>query len=176
MKKSEYLIGTTGHRFLPPDALSEISAAVNALYQNKVDEFGGANITVLSSVAEGADTLCAKLALSCGISLVAPLPMSAEEYSDDFTGSAATEFDQLLALADKVFIVIPDEQIPVDPNRGFYYRQAGRYIAKHCDMLLAIWDGIEKNTPDGAGTWETVKLAREFGKPVHHIAVAYNRG
>jgi len=44
-------------------------------------------------------------------------------------------------------------------------------VAKNCDIMLAVWDGVEKDAPDGAGTWETVKLAREVGKPINRVAI-----
>jgi len=171
MRKSEYTIGVTGHRHIPPNGLSELAAEVRKLYREKVAEHGAANITVLSSAAEGADTLCAKLALDEGFRLIVPLPMPAMEYRKDFFETVAAEYDKLLSLADEVFVAPPDEPPPDNPNRGFWYRQAGLYIAKRCDVLLAIWDGVEKDTPDGAGTWKTVKAARELGKPIHRITI-----
>ena len=103
--------------------------------------------------------------------MVIPLPFQASEYRKDFTGAAASEFDCLLSLADEAFVVSAEEPTPDNPERGFFYRQTGIYVAKHCDILLAVWDGAEKDAPDGAGTWETVKLAREFGKPVRHVSI-----
>jgi len=123
----------------------------------------------LSSVAEGADTLCAKLALDESFRLIVLLPMSAMEYRKDFLETAAAEYDKLLSLADEVFVAPPDEKPPDYPSRGFWYRQAGLYIAKRCDVLLAIWDGVEKDTPDGAGTWETVKAAKAVGTEIKNI-------
>ena len=128
-------------------------------------------ITVLSSLAEGADMLCAKLALDMGFRLVVPLPICASEYRKDFMGTAAHEFDCLMSMADEVFTVTQYELVPDHPTRGFYYRQAGIHVVKHCDVLLAVWDGKEKGTVDGAGTWETVKLAREFEKPIYRVAI-----
>ena len=52
---------------------------------------------MLNSIASGADTLCAEVALSLGIDLVCPLLMPASEYRKDFQR----------------------------PTRDFRYRQAG---------------------------------------------------
>ena len=161
---SVFTIGVTGHRDLPDDIIPYITRSIKGFFADLCAEH--TDMVLLSSLAEGADALCAKLALESGIKLVAPLPMSAEEYRKDFSGNAAREFDCLLSKASESFRVNTQEPVPDDPRRGFYYRQAGIYVASNCDVLLAVWNGIERNTPDKAGTWETIKLAREYGKRV----------
>ncbi|MDR2672450.1 MAG: hypothetical protein LBC35_04025 [Coriobacteriales bacterium] len=242
--QDSFIIGITGHRKLPYEQLPALTEKIRAFYKATAQRHTTKSITVLSPLAEGADTLCAKLALDAGLRLVAPLPMPVAEYRSDFTLSAAVEFDRLLSLASEVFVVSPNEPVvpsceftvppnePVVPSsyefaippnepvvppckpsptqtimdmstgtganqknrvytkttrgteagkgavgrsvggdRGFCYRQAGIYVARHCDMLLAVWDGVKKNTQDGAGTWETIKLAQEEGTPLHHVIV-----
>jgi len=164
-----YIIGVTGHRKLVSDCIPELIADIEAFFRSVVRKHESA--TVLSPLAEGADTLCAKLALDAGMRLVIPLPMNVLEYRKGFSGVAEVEFDCLLSLADSVFVVQPEEPVPAAPQSGFYYRQAGIYIATHCHTLLAVWDGIEKDTPDSAGTWETIKLARGAGKPIHYVMI-----
>jgi len=151
---------------LPVECIPALSAEILAFYQKEIAQHGAENVTVLSHLAEGADTLCASLALEAGLRLAIPLPMDMQEYRKDFSEEAAAEFDRLLSLAELVFVVQPEDPVPPDPQRGFYYRQAGIYVANNCDVLLAVWDGLERDTPDGAGTWETVKLARKAGKRV----------
>lgn len=157
-----FIIGVTGHRKLPKERLPGIEQSVKSYYADM--KASHKSVTVVSSLAEGADTLCAKLALEFGFRLIVSLPMSADEYQKDFRDT--TDFDALLSKADEVFTVEPQEAVSDTPSRGFYYRQAGIYVTKHCNILLAVWDGEERDTPDGAGTWETIKLARRFGKPV----------
>ena len=169
MAKKSHIIGACGHKHLPHDKIPAITTKIKAFYQAEITHNGAERITVMSSLAEGADTLCAKLALDSGLRLIVPLPMNALEYRNDFPESQASEYDCLLSMADQVFVVETQEPVPQNPPRGFYYRQAGIYVVKHCDVLLAIWDGNERDSADGAGTWETVKLAREIGKQTHFI-------
>jgi hypothetical protein len=169
MHSIPFTIGITGRRRLPPESLPPIQQEVKAFYAEIKHQHPFAEITVLSSMAEGADTLCAKAALEMGFRLVVPLPMDAQEYRRDFSEEVAAEFDNLLAEADQVFVVAQKEPKPEPNERGFYYRQAGIYVAKHCDILLAIWDGVEKKTPDGAGTYETIRLARQYGVKIKQI-------
>ena len=171
MPENQYIIGITGHRRLPPGRVPAIAAEIQVFYRKEIARRGAENITVMSSLAEGADTLCAKLALNAGLRLAAPLPMNAPEYHGNFTETAAAEFDFLLAAADETFTVPPEEAVPAHPSSGYYYRQAGIYVVKHCDILLAVWDGTERDTADGAGTWETVKLAREMGRKICRVII-----
>jgi hypothetical protein len=164
-----YTIGITGHRRLPSGELETIADKVRQFIASKRTEHK--DLQVMSSLAEGADILCARLALDLGVRLVVPLPVRASEYRRNFASNEAGEFDCLLSLADEAFVVQPMEPVPTNPTDGFYYRQAGIYVAEHCDVLLAVWDGVEKDTSDGAGTWETVKLARTFSKDVTQVHV-----
>ena len=166
---SVFAVGVTGHRRLPEDKLSSITRSIRAFFSEMVIMHG--NIVFLSSLAEGADTLCAKLALDFGLQLVVPLPMDVGEYRKDFSESSVMDFNDLLSRASEVFTVDLPEPMPNDPTRGFYYRQAGIYMVRHCDMLMAVWNGVEKVTPDGAGTWETVKMARAIGKEICYFTV-----
>ena len=171
MDKDPYIIGITGHRNLPAELFPALTVQIQAFYKKETVRHGIGNITVLSQLAEGADTLCAKLALDMGLRLVVPLPMNAAAYRKEFPESAVAGLDCLLSLADSVFVVPPEEPVPPKANHGFYYRQAGLYVVRQCDVLLAVWDGVQRDTPDGAGTWESLKLARDFEKPIHHIAI-----
>jgi hypothetical protein len=169
MENKAYAIGVTGHRILPPEKIVGLTEGIKKFYGEKSARYGAGNITVLSSAAEGADTLCAELALIFDFKLLVPLPMPAKEYRKDFSAKGAAAFDALLSSAGETFVVEPVESIPKKLRRGFFYRQAGIYVAMHCDILLAVWDGVEKNTSDGAGTWETVKTAMENKIKVHQI-------
>jgi hypothetical protein len=166
-----FIIGVTGHRKLPEERLPSISRSIKDFYFSMWREHGK-RVAVMSSLAEGADTLCARLALDMEMRLVAALPMNATEYRVDFSdGVTLAEFDCLLSMADETFVVAPSEDVPEGAGRGFYYRQAGIYVAKRCDVMLAVWGGVENETPDGAGTWETVKLARAFSKGIFYVPV-----
>jgi len=171
LDEGSYIIGITGHRRLPLDHLPTLTKSIREFFKEKTTQYGAGDITVLSPLAEGADMLCARLALSVGFRLVVPLPMSVTEYRKDFSETAAGEFDSLLSLTDQLFVVPPAEPLRPNPARGFFYRQAGIYVVKNCDVLLAVWDGEERDTPDGAGTWETVKIARDMGNSIRYITI-----
>src|SRR4029450_11208351 len=101
------VIGVTGHRDVRdqdiPVLEREVGAIISALQHDYLHGDAETPLIVLSSLAEGADRLVARVALAHGAQLVAPMPMPVEEYRRDFEpglkpGNAA-EFEALLAQA-----------------------------------------------------------------------------
>src|SRR5689334_3508341 len=80
------VIGVTGHRDLRnqdiPALEHEVAAIITTLRTDYLH--GETPLIVLSSLAEGADRLAARVALAHGAQLIAPMPMPVEEYRRDF--------------------------------------------------------------------------------------------
>src|ERR1700730_13058075 len=168
------VIGVTGHRDLRDEDVArleaEVASIIARLRLDYLKDDGETPIFVLSALAEGADRLVARVALAQGARLIAPLPLPREEYRRDFEqglkpGNAA-EFDELLARA-VAAPVIPFthgsslEAVRTNSKkRAEQYRAVGLFITRHCNILIAIWDGDESNMAVG-GTAEIVKFTRE---------------
>jgi hypothetical protein len=168
------VIGVTGHRDLREEDLPRIEREVSSIINNLRRDFlandGETPIVVLSALAEGADRLVARAAIAQGVRLIAPLPMPPWEYRRDFaTGSkdsaSVAEFDQLLAQAIAA-PVMPFtrgnslEAVRSDPKkRAEQYRAVGLFIVQHCNVLIALWDGDERDMAVG-GTAEVVTFKR----------------
>ena len=149
------VIGVTGHRNLHPADLTEISGAVRQELHALRIAYPSSPMLLLCSLAEGADQLCAEIALEEGYRLAVPLPMPLPEYEQDFEGKALQKLHNLAARAEEVFVVPQTE--PFREGRDYLFRQADLYVAEHCHLLLALWDGKE-GRPDGCGTAETVEM------------------
>lgn len=149
--KIPIVIGVTGHRDLRQQDIPNLRRAVHSELEKIKTEYPHSDFVMLNSLASGADTLCAEEALSLGFHLVCPLPLPIKEYRKDFDEAELRVFERLLSSAESVFIV-PDME-PARPDRDFRYRQAGLYVASHCHVLLALWDGSAAK-PDGCGTAE----------------------
>jgi hypothetical protein len=108
----------------------------------------------MTSLAEGADQLCGRIASDLGMQLIVPLPMEQAVYETDFRDTALDAFRALLAQAASV-IIAPDTEKLHDESRDYAYRQAGIYIARHCHVLLALWDGLAGES-GCCGTAQTV--------------------
>ncbi len=149
------IIGVTGHIDLREKDIPRLKGLVRAELLKLKTEYPHSPTVMLSSLAAGADLLCAEVAAELGIALKCPLPMSVDEYRLDFDAVTVTQFETMLAYAQEVFIAPNTEPLPAEVNRDYHYRQAGIYIAEHSHVLLALWDGSAAK-PDGCGTAETV--------------------
>ncbi len=151
-------VGVTGHRAIRPQDEAALAAGVKGELKRLRRKYPHSPLIMLSSLAEGADQLCAQAALEMGIPLIAVLPMEQREYEKDFTGAALEGLRSLCAQAEQAFVCPFAEAAPEAPGRDFFYRQAGIYVATHCHVLLALWDGAP-GTDAGCGTAEAVEFA-----------------
>jgi hypothetical protein len=169
------VIGVTGHRDLRPQDMPalerEIGGVITRLRRDYTGEGPDATpLILISALAEGADRVCARVALSMGVKLIAPLPLPADEYRHDFEPGlhpgASADFDELLSLAAAAPAMpfTPGnslEAVRTDPDkRAEQYRAVGLFIVQHCDVLVALWDGNEKDRAVG-GTGEVVTFKRK---------------
>lgn len=117
----------------------------------------------VSPLADGADQIGAELALELGFELHAVLPFSRERTREDMPDKESrARLDALLAQATCVL------ELPGDENHKLEaYVMAGRATVAHCDVLIAVWDGLP---PRGrGGTGEVVRFAFERATPVVHV-------
>ena len=152
------VIGVTGHRQIRRQSESALRAAVVNELQKLQELCPHSPLCMLSSLAEGADLLCADAAEEEGIPLIAVLPRDRADYERDFSGTARLRFDHHCARAEQLFVTPDTEPVPPGgPTRNYQFRQAGIYVASHCHILLALWDGEPGKY--GCGTAETVDFA-----------------
>ena len=152
------VIGITGHRQLRKQDIPLLKEAVRQQLEAVALKCPNSPVKLLTSLAEGADQLCAEVALELNIGLIVALPMEISEYKRDFTSGVLFNFEQLISKAEKVFVVPQKELRNQSFSRDYYYRQADIYIATHSLALLALWDGTSPSA-GGCGTAETVDIA-----------------
>ncbi len=151
------VVGVTGHRNIRAQDRDTLYAAVAGELARLQSRCPHSQLILLNSLAEGADLLCAQAAADLGIPLMAALPMEQEAYERDFSPEALPRFRALCAGAEQTFVTPPAEPLPPAPDRDFFYRQAGIYVAAHAHVLLALWDGDEAS-PSPCGTAQTVRF------------------
>ena len=117
---------------------------------------------MLSSLAEGAESLVARAALECGACLIVALPLPRAEYERTFTtAEALAEFRALLDLARNWFALEwagdnTADNCRHDPARlDLQYAQAAAYTVWNSQILLALWNGIETEPAS-----QTVRIVR----------------
>ncbi len=164
-------IGVTGHRLerlgdLDTGQLDATISTVLERIQSAADSCGAPMLAMISSIADGADSIAARAALTRGWALDVVLPFSAEDYAADFAeGPARLAFDQERASARSVF-ELPGER-DAGGDAAVAYERAGRVVLTQSDILIAVWDGEPLRGRGGAA--QIVAEAVAAGIPVVRI-------
>lgn len=150
------------------DVLQRIEESSHALFESERDCFTDCNATLrfVSPIADGADQIAAEVALELGWELQVVLPFDRSSYRSSLPNNGARGcFDSLIAQATCVL------ELPGDPSQALdAYVMTGRATVAHCDLLIAVWDGLP---PRGrGGTGEVVQLALTRGTAVIHVPVS----
>ncbi len=189
--KSTLVLGATGHRDIPPNECEALQGKVRDFLLGLRSSYRHTPILLLTSLAEGADRLCAYAALSedVRIPIFVALPMSRVLYELDFYGESLTQFHHLLHFA------VGSMEMPLvsdnTPNslavpgleRDLQYESVGKYIAQKSHILIALWDGEVTNLTGGTASVirfqiegipssEPCSLESPEGSPVYHIPTA----
>lgn len=170
-------VGITGHRIEALEhgaaetvaqrlraALEQVKEAASALYGDDGGSFSSEppRFMFVSPLADGADQIAAEAALDLGFELHAILPFERRIYRGTLNGSGLDRFDRLLAGAACVL------ELPGEAEHALEaYVMAGRATVAHCDLLVAVWDGLAAR--GRGGTAEVVELAIARGTPVLHV-------
>lgn len=163
------IIAVTGHRDLRAEDVSTLEGLVRTIVAGVAARYPHSPLVVLSPLAEGADRLVARVAVSLGARLIVPLPLPRALYEEDFENEASlAEFRALADAAESVFelplmhgstrqgIAEPGEQ------RNRQYAQVGAFVARHSQVFLALWDGVTEGMEDKhGGTAEIVRFRLE---------------
>ena len=165
------VIGVTSHRNIPAREIEPIRARVRDLFAHLQAQFPHSPLLVLSALAEGGDQWVAEEGLNCGARLIAPLPLPRDLYERDFIEDATrTAFDALCARAKVIQLpLLPGHTLTDIAQSGLernrQYAHSGAFVARHCHLLLAIWDG--KGSDRLGGTAQVVQYYLGGAMPGH---------
>lgn len=165
-------IGVTGHRNLKKECISHYKQQVIELLISLKEE--NKDILLYSSLAEGADRLVVVVCRSLMIDYIGVLPMDSASYRFDFTGTSKREFDNFLmhatSMIEMQWLNKPSTFFN-SSDRDAQYEAAGYYIANECDVLIALWDGMQSYLR--GGTSETVNyFVQKKNAILYHIPVS----
>lgn len=169
------VIGITGHRDIREEDRQHLEHKVREIFLQLRKDYSATPLILISALAEGADRLAAKVALSphVGVRLIVPVPMPIDLYELDFdslsvletplgtpmvNGSSRDEFHALLDEADTSFeLGLADgnkrETIAKPgPDRDRQYELVGKYIAQQSQILIALWDGVDSSRVGGTAS------------------------
>jgi hypothetical protein len=186
---SPLLVGVVGHTRLRQEDVPLLSGKVREILQGFREKYPHTPVVVVSSLAEGADQICADVALELGMEVIAPLPFPPDLYETRFKNEAAKARLRQLSQDSHVRIFYPGSTdgkdidfasiIKDDDLRGQRYAEAAIFVSRHSHAMLALWDGEEKSsltakliefktlgrTPSGV---DPIKFPPELGI-VYHI-------
>jgi hypothetical protein len=148
-------IGVTGHRnFDDPSAPRWVEHSIREQLSHYGDFIG------LTSLAKGADQIFAREALQLGGTLEAILPFP--EYGESFDDpDESAGFHELIIRCSKV------TTLAFSGSKDESYLAAGKYVADHSELLIAVWDG--KPAAGLGGTGDVVAYALRNNKKVFQI-------
>ncbi|PWE17769.1 hypothetical protein DDZ18_08940 [Marinicauda salina] len=166
------IIGVTGHRpnRLSSWAIFRLPGRARRVLARLERAAGatGAEMRLVSGLAEGADTIVAREALKRGWTLTALLPKPASAYERDFASRRArAAFRRLHRRADETVVVARAAEAPASPSGR--YRAAGIAMVERIDALIAVHDRGEPAGP--GGTHDVMEIARRRGAPIVEIVV-----
>lgn len=154
------LIGVIGHRELLYEYRGRLEAELSQALDNIRSQVPNTPIVLVSSLADGADRLGARVGLAKGMELIVPLPFAVEVFQQDFPNTV-DEFEDFLGRAQCSFVATESE------FSG--YEGASRWISRHCQIIIALWDG-EQESPAPGGTAHTVRLRCHVGESGHRLS------
>jgi hypothetical protein len=168
-------VGVSGHRNIDPAASAALRLQLDGVFatlDRTVEELGeryqeyfdpqGPMKRLVSPLAEGADMLAAEVARKRGYMIQAPLPFAASEYAKDFGDEIQPLLREQIAAADSVFELSGQRDGARIEESS--YLVAGYLTLRHCDVLIAVWDG--KSARGIGGTAMVVEAAVQRGVPV----------
>lgn len=186
------VIGITGHRDIRSQDRDELESAVRSIFVELRTRYRSTPFMLLSALAEGADRLAARVALSEGIRLFVPLPMKQAIYEGDFDADFLADFRDLLSRAEGSLELplVPgnsEESIQSNgPQRDLQYESVGKYIVQKSQILIALWDGVTTGLVGGTSSIvrfqneglppsEPCCLDPQEGFPVYHIVTPHEK-
>lgn len=146
-------IGVTGHRDIVPAEIPLLTQKLERFIDDLEHRYPNLPLLFITGMAEGADSLVADVASSRGCRVLNVLPMAAERYREDFSDAALPVFDRLLDTHETLELGSQDTAVN---SRDRQYEKLGVFLAAHCHLLLALWDGKEDG--GSGGTAEVIRF------------------
>jgi len=162
--KIPILLGVTGHRDIVEAQYTTIEEILLKNIQVMIlDKYPGSPVKLMTPLADGADRLVARIAIKLGLDIVVPLPMPEQVYKNTFLGESGSaerqqsvdEFDELKLFAspNEEFLLpqLADENelasnLEAQSNQ---FALLGAFMAKHCHVLIALYDGNPSESVGG---------------------------
>lgn len=176
ISKPKINIAGTGHRTVSSD-IAQVKEQIKSVLREYQNDY---NVVVCTNYAFGSDQIIAECASELGIDTQAVLPFPCEEFIQSIkadarkSGYSFTEADEnrmrtLLEQAESCTVVLDKEHT---------YLQATKHIIDNCQVLIALWDGVETplrdengNPINQGGTYYGINYAKSIGLKDEQIRI-----
>lgn len=148
-------VGVTGHMNLTPPTVSLVRRAIHDTLDTLGEEVSG-----VSCLAAGADSIFAEEVIARGGKLIAVVP-AADYRHNKVTEEHAPTFDALIEQAAEIRI------LPFQTANRDAYAAANEELLRTVDVLFAVWDGVPG--ADVGSTSALVAQARRQGVAVRVV-------
>lgn len=171
--KSKYRVGICGHRNLKISGIEQYRKEITSILTDVMKKNSLNEIFLVTSLAEGADTVGVESASSLGLRYEVVLPMDIKLYRNDFSDAGRDVFDKLFIYAAGSSIVSSPfkselNDISIDGvQRDLQYLKAGQEIVDRSQCMIFLWDGIDNGLV--GGTSNIVKYARDKHKSIYIV-------
>lgn len=149
-------IAITGHMNLTAGSVPLVYEAIT----DALAAYAGGELTGISCIARGADSVFAQAVLDLGGKLEVVLPATGYR-EQKVKPDHAPQFDELMRRATTVRVM------PFEEANRLAYEAANDVLISSCDTLFAVWDG--QHGVDKGSTASVVEYARSCGVPVEVI-------
>lgn len=172
--KDALRVGITGHINLDDARMKLLTAGIGRAVRFIQKRYPDCALTVFSPLAVGADRLVARELMHDPASrLIAVLPVDEDDYMTDFgtTDSHAEDYEAAEKrqefrhwLSERAVDIV---RIQPTATRDRAYYDTGHFIAVHCDIMTAVWDGQPAQGEGGTG--DVIAIVRDSCKPLVHV-------
>jgi hypothetical protein len=143
------VLGVTGHREFRPGDEEPLRTLVTSVIGDIRLRCAHTPLILLTPLAEGADRLVAKVALDAGAWLVVPMPFARATYEATFRDDdSRRKFAEFLTHPRTLRVMpldVPEcvgaDRLDEATRRRFAYLCCGAFVARHSQLLIALWDG-----------------------------------
>ena len=157
MEVKSYVIGITGHRDLNESTSTQLAVKIQQFLDEIITLLPNTPIEIITGMADGADRILAKEAINKGLNIHAVLPMSEAEYKADFSDESWQDYQKILTNTLVRTTVLAVENIDnikaqeQGSERNKYYHALAQYLVEQSNVIIAVWDGVNRGLKGGTG-------------------------
>ena len=169
-------IAGTGHRTVGAD-IARLKDQIKEIMREYQNDY---NVVVCTNYAFGSDQIIAECAIELGIETRAVLPLPCEEFIQSIKADAKKSMYGFTADDERRMRMLLEQatDITVVRDNEYTYLNATKHIIDNCQILIALWDGVQTplcdqngNPINQGGTYYGINYAKSIGLKDEQIRI-----